>query len=168
MAMFFISERNGRGTTPSMEQAMKIRAMARTDINAVTMLMNELNLELGEAGYINEKTMHEHYEAMQMNSEMYLNLVLEMDKEIIGFMSLLFYRSFLHHKGTALINELIVKKEFRDRNYGKELLNHGIRKARESGLDEVEVGVMKENVKALDFYKRNGMNLEYHLLGMEF
>ena len=38
----------------------------------------------------------------------------------------------------------------------------------ESGLDEVEVGVMKENVKALGFYKRNGMNLEYHLLGMEF
>jgi len=142
--------------------------MTRNDINAVLILMNELNLELGEDGHIDEETMHEHYDAMHRNSDMYLNLVLEVDNKLVGFMSLLFYRSFLHHKGTALINELIVKKEFRGRNYGKELLNHGISKARESGLDEMEVGVMKENVKALDFYRRNGMNLEYCLLGMEF
>jgi ribosomal protein S18 acetylase RimI-like enzyme len=166
--MFFISERNDRGTTPSMEQVMKIRTMARHDINAVLSLMNELNLELGEDRQVDEETMHEHFDAMQRNSEMYLNLVLEVDVELVGFISLVFYRSFLHHRGTALINELIIKKKFRGNSYGKELLNHGIREARESGLDEVEVGVMIENVKAFDFYKKNGMNLEYHLLGMEF
>ena len=147
---------------------MTIQSMTRNDIPAVLMLMNELNLEFGEDGQVDEETMSEHYEAMHKNSDIYLNLVLEVDKQVIGFMSLLFYRSLLHHKGTALINELIVKKEFRGSNYGKELLLHGISKARELGLDEIEVGVMKDNVKALEFYKRNGLDLEYHLLGMEF
>ena len=147
---------------------MKIRSMTRHDIPVVLMLMNELNLELGEDGQLDEATLYEHYQAMQINSDMYLNLVLEEDSEIVAFMSLLFYRSFLHHKGTALINELIVKKEFRHRNYGKALLHHGISTAREGGLDEIEVGVMKDNIKALEFYKRNGLNLEYSLLGMEF
>ena len=142
--------------------------MTQDDIPAVLILMNELNLELGEDGQIDEETMREHYDAMHRNSEMYLNLVLEVDNKLVGFMSLLFYRSFLHHKGTALINELIVKKEFQGSNYGKELLHHGISKARELGLDEIEVGVIKDNVKALEFYKRNGLDLEYQLLGMEF
>jgi ribosomal protein S18 acetylase RimI-like enzyme len=152
----------------SKEQAMKIRSMIRHDIPAVLILMDELNLEFVEDGQVDEETMSEHFEARHRNSDMYQNLVLEVDKQIIGFMSLLFYRSFLHHKGTALINELIVKKEFRGSNYGKELLHHGINKAREMGLDEIEAGVMKDNVKALEFYKKNGLDLEYQLLGMEF
>lgn len=159
---------SGHQQKSSKDQVMKIRSMTRHDIPAVLILMNELNLEFGEDGQVDEEIMSEHFEAMRSNTDMYQNLVLEVDKQIIGFMSLLFYRSFLHHKGTALINELIVKKEFRDRNYGKELLQHGIRKARELGLDEIEVGVMKDNVKALEFYKRNGLDLEYQLLGMEF
>jgi ribosomal protein S18 acetylase RimI-like enzyme len=147
---------------------MKIRSMTQDDIPAVLMLMNELSLALGEDEPVDDATLYGHYEAMQKNSDMYMNLVLEVDRQIVGFMSLLFYRSFLHHKGTALINELIIKKGFRGNSYGRELLNHGINTAKELGLDEIEVGVMKENVKALDFYKKNGMELEYCLLGMEF
>lgn len=150
-----------------MKQVMKIRPMTHTDIPAVLILMNELNLELGEAEPIDETTMREHHEAMQRSRDMYLNLVLEVETELVGFMSLLFYRSFLHNMGTALINELIIKKEFRGNSYGRELLNHGITTARERGLDEVEVGVMKDNIIALDFYRRSGMDLEYCLLGME-
>jgi hypothetical protein len=35
-------------------------------------------------------------------------------------------------------------------------------------MDEIEVGVMKENIKAINFYKKHGMNEECYLLGMDF
>lgn len=36
------------------------------------------------------------------------------------------------------------------------------------GFDEIEVGVMKENTRALAFYRQNGFNQKNLLLGMAF
>ncbi len=81
---------------------------------------------------------------------------------------MIFYRSFFHKNGTALINELIVNSEFRNRNIGRELLEYCIKIAKDNEMDEIEVGVMKENIKAIEFYKRNNITEEYLLLGLEF
>ena len=35
-------------------------------------------------------------------------------------------------------------------------------------IDEIEVGVMKDNNRALSFYRRNGFEEEYLLLGKEY
>jgi ribosomal protein S18 acetylase RimI-like enzyme len=91
-----------------------------------------------------------------------------MDDQVIGFLSLVLYRSFFHRKGTALVNELVVKKEFRNQQIGKALLEHAFSVATEAGMDELEVGVMKENTHALTFYRKNGFGEEYLLLGKEF
>lgn len=66
-------------------------------------------------------------------------------------MSLLFYRSLYHKNGTAQVNELIIDKAYRNKGLGKELLKFGIRRAQERGMDEMEIGVEKENNKAIKF-----------------
>ena len=82
-------------------------------------------------------------------------------------MSLLFYRSLFYKVGTTQVNELIIDKAYRNKGYGKELLEYGIKRAVERGMDEIEIGVEKENKKAIEFYKRNGIEEEYYLLGKE-
>ncbi|MDY0095956.1 MAG: GNAT family N-acetyltransferase [Candidatus Vecturithrix sp.] len=73
-----------------------------------------------------------------------------------------------HKQGTALINELIVSKAYRNQKIGEQLLQYGINAARERGMDEIEVGVMKDNSGAIRFYKKHGITAEYVLLGLEF
>ena len=48
------------------------------------------------------------------------------------------------------------------------LLEVVIQEAKKREMDEIEVGVMKDNPKPIKFYKDNGINDEYLILGMEF
>lgn len=146
---------------------MSIRKLALADLSFVQELMEELNKALNEQFDVTQETLKEQFYEMSKYQEIYENYVYEIDGRIIGFISLLHYRSFFHKKGTTLINELIVGKNYRNRNIGKNLLEYAINRSRNSGMDEIEVGVMKGNKKGLDFYKKNGMDEEYILLGKE-
>jgi len=63
---------------------------------------------------------------------------------------------------------LVIHERYRKKGIGEKLLKQAIEEALTRGMDEIEVGVLKENVKAIRFYKRNGFDQEYYLLGMEF
>jgi len=86
----------------------------------------------------------------------------------VGFISLVLYRSFFHKKGTVLVNELVVSREYRNQKIGRALIEHAMAVAQGLGFDEIEVGVMKENTRALAFYRQNGFNQKNLLLGMAF
>jgi len=92
--------------------------------------------------------------------------VYENEGEIIGFISLIFYITIFHKVGTVLINELIVNERHRNQQVGKQLLEYAISESSKRGIDEIEVGVMKNNESAIRFYKQNGLNEEYYLLGL--
>ncbi len=145
-----------------------IRTMGERDIMGVRDLILQLAQDLGEDFQVDYERSREQYLAMIQHGEMYQNFVYCIDDEIVGFLSMVMYRSFFHRKGTALINELVVKKGFRNRHIGTALLTHAMAIAKVHGMDEIEVGVMKENTRALDFYHRNGFDEEYILLGKEF
>jgi ribosomal protein S18 acetylase RimI-like enzyme len=147
---------------------MNIRKWKIDDIQDVVQLLNELNEALNEDQQISLESMSLQYYEMGKNPEIYENYVYEDGNKIVGFISLLNYRSIYHKKGTTQINELIVSKENRKKGIGKELLGYAIKRAKENGMDEIEVGVMKENKKAIKFYKRNGIDEEYYILGKEF
>jgi len=133
---------------------MGIRKMIESDIEQVVELINELSSDLNEDFNVKEEDIFLHYYNMNRYNELYTNLVFSIDEKILGFISILFYRSFLHKKGTALINELIVNRKYRNQKIGKQLLDYGIKIAKENEMDEIEVGVMKENNKAIEFYKK--------------
>jgi ribosomal protein S18 acetylase RimI-like enzyme len=144
-----------------------IRKWEEKDITQITELLDQLEKDLKEETKILLETVREHYNKMRKN-EVYESFVYEENKQVIGFISVVFYRSVLHRNGTALVNELIVDKKFRGKRIGKKLIDCVIKEALIMEMDEIEVGVMKENTDAIRFYKANGMDEEYYLLGKEF
>jgi ribosomal protein S18 acetylase RimI-like enzyme len=85
---------------------------------------------------------------------------------VVGMISMVFYSSALHRTGTALINELIVAPGYRSKGIGTQLLTPCVDLAKKRGFDEIEVGVEKANTTAAAFYRRNGIDKEYILLGL--
>lgn len=54
------------------------------------------------------------------------------------------------------VSRMIVKKEYRNRGIGSEILKYLIDKAVEMGFNEMTIGVDKDNVNALRLYKKYG------------
>ena len=54
------------------------------------------------------------------------------------------------------VSRMIVKKEYRNRGIGSEILAFLIDKAKEMGFEEMTIGVDKDNVNALRLYKKYG------------
>jgi ribosomal protein S18 acetylase RimI-like enzyme len=144
-----------------------IRRWKKRDIPNITQLLNQLEVDLLDSSIIFEDDVKSHFKKMK-NHEVYESYVYEEEGEIKGFISLLFYRTVFHKKGTALINELVINNDYRNKGIGKKLIEYAIEEAKKREMDEIEVGVMKENGDAIRFYKNNGIDIEYLLLGKEF
>jgi len=54
------------------------------------------------------------------------------------------------------VSRMIVKKEYRNRGIGSEILTFLIEKAKEMGYSEMTIGVDKDNVNALHLYRKFG------------
>lgn len=54
------------------------------------------------------------------------------------------------------VSRMIVKKEYRNRGIGSEILEFLIRKAESMGFSEMTIGVDKNNLNALHLYKKYG------------
>jgi Acetyltransferases len=145
-----------------------IRKWKVEDLEPITTLLNQLSKDLGEGQEYNEKNVKKHFLNMAKDPSNYESYVYIKDKVIVGFISIIYYKSVFHRVGTALINELVVDSDYRNIGIGKELIDYAIKKARDKKMDEIEVGVMKENDGAIRFYKKNGFDEEYLLLGKEF
>lgn len=100
--------------------------------------------------------------------EFYANYVAVWDTKVVGFLSMVFYKTMFHRGGTALINELVVVSDCRKQGIGRLLLARAVSEARLRGMDEIEVGTEFGNKGAQAFYHKQGFTEEYLLLGMEF
>ncbi|TFG26557.1 MAG: GNAT family N-acetyltransferase [Promethearchaeota archaeon] len=145
-----------------------IRELRKEDLEALKVLLNELNNVLDLKHKINECTIDSVYDAMDKYPEIYSNHVSVENNKILGFLSLIFYKSFLHEGGTALINELIVAEKYRNKGIGKQLIHKAFELAKKSGMDEIEVGTELSNTIAQTFYKKIGFNEEFKLLAKVF
>lgn len=112
-------------------------------------LIRQLASDLGEVFDLELDHYLLQYQVMQQHPDIYQNYVFCIEDEVVGFLSFVFYRSFFHKRGTALIE-------------------HAMHVAQELGFDEIEVGVMKEDKGALALYRHSGFDEEYLLLGREF
>lgn len=54
------------------------------------------------------------------------------------------------------VSRMIVKKEYRNRGIGSEILEFLIAKAKSMGFSEMTIGVDKDNVNALHMYRKHG------------
>jgi ribosomal protein S18 acetylase RimI-like enzyme len=145
-----------------------IREWKLEDTESITTLLNQLSKDLGEEDSYKSDNVKKHFLEMSKNKNTYEAYVYVIKKSIIGFISIIYYNSVFHKVGTALINELVVACDYRKMGIGKELIDFVLKKAKAKKMDEIEVGVMKENIGAITFYKKNGFDEEYLLLGREF
>ncbi len=147
---------------------ISIRPCKKEDLPKVVELMQQL----GEFAHGENQFSLGHFqsllEEMDANPAVYANLVCELDGAVCGFISLVFYRSFFHRTGTALINELVIDRSQRGSGLGRQLIEAAIAEARARSMDEIEVGTESTNLAAQQFYNKNGFTEEYVLLGMEF
>jgi ribosomal protein S18 acetylase RimI-like enzyme len=145
-----------------------IRKCENKDLPEVINLLEQLS-EIASAGdgFILEDIQKMHLE-MEHFPQIYLNLVCEEDNGVIGFISLIFYKTYFHKGGTALINELIVDKKVRGLGVGRKLIENAILEAKNRGMDEIEVSTEKTNLAAQRVYKKAGFDEECFLFGMEF
>ena len=145
-----------------------IRVCTAGDLPAVLDLMVQLG-DVAEAQVVlSLEHLHRLYDDMARHPDIYLNLVAESEGKVAGFISLIFYKTFFHHGGTALINELIVDRAWRGAGIGGALLERARAEAIDRGMDELEVGTERTNEPAQRFYHKHGFDEEYVLLGMEF
>jgi ribosomal protein S18 acetylase RimI-like enzyme len=145
-----------------------IRPCLHDDLPAVLLLMMQLNEFSHNEQNLFQENLEKHFLEMEKHPAIYQNVVLDRKGTILGFMSLIYYRSFFHKAGSAQINELIVDEKARGQGIGKQLVDYAMQEARSRGMDEIEVGTEGTNKKAIGFYRKAGFDEEYVLLGKEF
>lgn len=145
-----------------------IRDCEERDLEAVAGLMKELEEVATATSDFAVDNLKSLVKEMGKLPEIYRNIVAEYNGRVVGFISLIFYKTLFHKGGTALINELIVNRECRGRGIGTALVQTARDEALKRGMDELEVGTECDNKAARSFYKKCSFNEEYVLLGMEF
>lgn len=147
---------------------VNIRMCREKDLPEVIALMEELLETTSGEEEFDPEAVSKVFSEMDRYPEMYLNLVAELSGRVVGYISVIFYKTVFHKGGTALINELVVTRSQRGRGIGNLLLQRVKEEALSRGMDEIEVGTEKTNQSAYEFYRRNGFDQEYVLLGIEF
>jgi GNAT superfamily N-acetyltransferase len=149
-------------------ELVTIRECEKRDLPDVIALLGELALAMGDEFTSNRTKAEKQYLNMSSRPETYRNYVCEFGGRVVAFASVVFYESFFHEVGTALINEFVVGSKYRGLAIGKTLLSEIEEEAKTRSMDEIEVGLMRTNRPAYEFYKKCGLTEEYILLGKEF
>lgn len=89
------------------------------------------------------------------NSEFYFATL---DNDVIGYLKINFGQSQteLQDDKAVEIERIYVLKEFHGKNVGQLLYDKAISIARQKNADYVWLGVWEENLRAINFYKKNG------------
>ncbi len=141
--------------------AILIRAPELQDIPTIVQLIAELASTVDEVSPITPA-----YVSQYLASPSSWILLAEADGEIVGLMSYSIRPDLYHAGDCCLIEELIVRDGKRNQGVGSALMKDLL--ARLAGCKEISVGVMTENVEALKFYRRQGLDEEAVLLEKHF
>ena len=147
---------------------IEVRQACADDLDGMVELLGQLEEVTETPTPVSRPTVQRTYEAMLRSPQIYRNYVAVEGRQVLGLISLVLYKTLLHERGTALINELVVAGEARRQGIGRRLVQTAIAAARECGMDEIEVGTETGNEAARHFYGEVGFDREYVLFGMEF
>lgn len=105
-----------------------------------------------EEGFSNEKLVAE---LNDNNAEFYFA---KLNNEVIGYLKINLGASQTELKDNKPleIERIYVSKEFHGKNVGQLLYNKAIEIAQEKKVNYVWLGVWEENLRAINFYKKNG------------
>ncbi len=97
-------------------------------------------------------------ESIIKNPEVGEILVLKIDETIIGMVSLLYSISTALGGKVAVLEDMIIDKDYRKKNYGTTLLNEAIRHAKNKNCLRITLLTDYNNENAITFYHKNGFS----------
>ena len=134
---------------------MEVKEAGKEDINEICLLLQEL-FEL-------EKDFSSDYDKQRNGLEIILDnpqygyiLLLKEKNKILGIANLLVTVSTAMGTKVIILEDFIIKREERGKGRGKFFMNTILDFVREKGYSRITLLVDKDNVKALNFYSRQG------------
>jgi GNAT superfamily N-acetyltransferase len=147
----------------------RIREIAEDDIETVldlTIQFEEhlISIENPVESKVLPRETYEKVLRAGLKDDRHLFFVLEEAGEVIGFADLWYYPEFLHGGISSDMHNIFIRKDKRNRGYGKQLMNRIITEARSLGAVALHVPVKSKNIDAIRFYRRMGIDTEYLML----
>ncbi len=127
----------------------------KSDLPAIKRLMAELINAMDDTEGIDVGIALETWEQLLNDARSHL-LMATAQETPVGFIHFTIRQTVLHRGPSAMIDELVVTKEYREKGIGNQLVLATIERCKRLGCCEVEVSTEKTNDKARKFYKMCG------------
>ncbi len=98
------------------------------------------------------------------NKEKFVFLI-ESEKNIIGYLEACIWKN--KKIPTSYIEDMVIKKEYRKKGFGKKAIKWFIDKSKKEGVKRIGLGTRAENLPAIELYKKLGFKIIGYNLGME-
>jgi len=134
---------------------MKFRVANIEDIEILSKLLNEL-FSL-EKEFIPNETLQKKALETIINDEKIGNiLVCTYEDRVIAMVNILYSFSTALGSRVAILEDMIVLNEYRDKNIGSKLLEFAKEFAKSKGIERITLLTDDDNFKAHNFYEKNG------------
>lgn len=132
-----------------------VRIPSRSDLPAIGRLLEHLTNALDSTEGIDIGIALKTCERLMNDANSHF-LVAATEGIPVGFINFTVRQTILHRSPSAMIDELVVAKEYQGKGAGRQLLLAAIDRCRQLGCCEVEVSTEETNLKARQFYKKCG------------
>ena len=103
---------------------------------------------------------------MLQEKEYFHAFIAKKDGTAVGF-ALFFFAYFTWTGKSLYLDDIYVKKEYRNKGIGKQLINKVIEFAKENNCSRIRWQVLNWNTPAIEFYKKLGANISDEWLNCE-
>jgi GNAT superfamily N-acetyltransferase len=134
-----------------------IRKAKKSDLPAIKGLLAELIDAMDDTECIDMQVAPKIWEHVIKDARSHF-LVATARTTPVGLIHFAIRQTLLHRSPSAMIDELVVTKEYQGKGIGKQLVLAAIERCRQLGCCEVEVSTERSNVKARKFYRKCGFD----------
>lgn len=135
----------------------RIRKAAESDLPAIKRLLAELISAMDDTECIDMRVAPRTWEHLLEDARSHF-LVATARGTPVGLIHFTIRQTVLHRSPSAMIDELVVTKEYQGKGIGKQLVLSAIERCRQLGCCEVEVSTEQTNLKARKFYTKCGFD----------
>jgi glucosamine-phosphate N-acetyltransferase len=139
--------------------SIDIREATHHDAAAVVTLIRELAQENMEASPVSEA-----YVLSYLSTAGNAVLLAEEDGRLAGLLGYSIRPNLYHAGDSCLLEELVVARGMRRQGVGGALVGELIHRAENRGCAEISVSTLRDNQRAIEFYRRHGFTDEALLL----
>ena len=143
-----------------------IRKARESDLPAINRLLGELIDAMDDTECIDARVIPGTWEHLLKDARSHF-LVATAGATPIGLIHFTSRQTVLHRSPSAMIDELVVTKEYRGRGIGRQLVLAAIERSRQLGCCEVEVSTEQTNLRARKFYRKCGFDKTAMLFEMD-